>query len=127
VPGTEDTLVPPPGRQAMLSRREKWFAAAVLLTVVVLGAGNLASSYMQNKAFQRQFTMAQQQAAATQRKTGALIEAKLCSTLLPVEALARLTPPPGDPAKNPSRAFEQKLIVTLAPLAQLGADIGCRR
>lgn len=58
---------------------------------------------------------------AAERRQGAVIEAKLCTTL---GRLAALSPPPGSPAVNPSRAYEQSLH---AVLAQLGPDIGCRR
>jgi hypothetical protein len=60
-----------------------------------------------------------------QQRQGVAIEAKLCATLEPLAGLAGLKPPPGNPADNPSRAFEQQLVVKLAPLAQLGPDLGC--
>ena len=65
--------------------------------------------------------------AASQRRQGELLEARLCATLEPLAGLATLTPPPGNPLANPSRAFEQQLVVRLAPLAQLGPDLGCGR
>jgi hypothetical protein len=63
--------------------------------------------------------------AAAQQRQGAQLEAKLCATLGPLAGLAGLRPPAGNPADNPSRAFEQQLVVKLAPLAQLGPDLGC--
>ena len=57
---------------------------------------------------------------AAQQRQGELVERKLCTTL---DRLTRLQPPPGNPAANPSRAFDQKLHATLG---QLGPDLGCR-
>lgn len=62
---------------------------------------------------------------ASQQRQGAALEAKLCATLEPLAGLAVLKPPAGNPDSNPSRAFEQQLVVKLAPLAQLGPDLGC--
>ena len=61
---------------------------------------------------------AQQQ--AEQQRAGVLIEAKLCSTF---GSLAVLKPPPGNPAKNPSRAYLQD---EHAKLAQVGTDLRCK-
>lgn len=58
---------------------------------------------------------------AAQHAQGAVLEQRLCTTL---GRLAALHPPPGSPADNPSRAFEQQLTATLA---ELGPDVGCRR
>jgi hypothetical protein len=58
------------------------------------------------------------QAAA--RAQGILVEEKICATL---GQLAALKPPPGDPATNPSRAFDDRLHATLDGL---GPDLGCR-
>ena len=57
---------------------------------------------------------------AAQQRQGVLIERRLCTTL---DRLSELQPPPGNPAANPSRAFDQKLHDTLS---QLGPDLGCR-
>lgn len=58
---------------------------------------------------------------AAQQRAGELVEQKLCATL---GKLAALTPPAGNPATNPSRAYEQELHATLD---QLGPDIHCGR
>ena len=58
---------------------------------------------------------------AAQQRQGQLVEQKLCATL---GRLAALQPPPGPPAQNPSRAYEQALHATLD---ELGPDIGCKR
>jgi uncharacterized membrane protein YciS (DUF1049 family) len=83
-----------------------------------------------NAAAQRSQQASQQQAQrqeqAAQQRAGAAIEAKLCTSLKPLEGLADMKPPAGNPADNPSRAFEQELVVKLAPLAQLGPDLGCK-
>lgn len=52
-------------------------------------------------------------------RTGQLVERKLCATL---NQLASLRPPPGNPATNPSRAYDQQLHFTLS---QLHSDVGC--
>ena len=59
-------------------------------------------------------------AAAAQQRQGAVFEAKLCTSL---DRLAALQPPPGNPATNPSRAFDDNQH---AVLAQLGPDVGCK-
>jgi len=58
---------------------------------------------------------------AAQQRQGAVLEAKLCTTL---GRLAALAPPPGSPQANPSRSYDQQLH---AVLAQLGPDVGCER
>lgn len=58
---------------------------------------------------------------AAEHRQGLAVEQKICATL---GKLASLQPPAGDPADNPSRAFEQRLHATLD---QLAPDLGCRR
>lgn len=58
---------------------------------------------------------------AAQRSQGQAVERKLCTTF---GKLAALKPPSGDPASNPSRAFDDNLHDTLD---QLGTDLGCDR
>jgi hypothetical protein len=57
---------------------------------------------------------------AAQQRAGAVLEQKLCTTF---GKLAALKPPAGDPATNPSRAFDDNLHATLD---ELGTDLGCR-
>jgi len=57
---------------------------------------------------------------AAQRRQGAVLEQRLCTTL---GRLAALKPPAGNPASNPARAFDQQ---QQAVLAQLGPDVGCK-
>lgn len=57
---------------------------------------------------------------AAQQSQGRAVERKLCTTFA---RLAALKPPPGDASRNPSRAYEQELHVTLD---ELGTDLGCR-
>ena len=90
-------------------------AVFLLVLTLIVGGGNLwatHSSIRHNNAVERQ-----QHAAA--RRERAAIEAKLCSTL---GKLAELQPPPGNPATNPSRAFDDELHATLS---QVGTDLGC--
>jgi hypothetical protein len=57
---------------------------------------------------------------AAQQRQGQMIEQKLCATF---GKLAALKPPAGSAARNPSRAYEAELHVTLV---ELGTDLGCR-
>jgi hypothetical protein len=83
----------------------------------LLGGFNLFwSSHLSSSA-----QAAQRQQQLEQRRAGVLVEVKLCTTL---DKLAALQPPPGNPRKNPSRAYLQDEHTTLA---QLGTDIGCKR
>lgn len=63
---------------------------------------------------------AQQREQDAQRRAGAQVEKKLCTTL---GRLTALKPPAGSASANPSRAYEQELHATLA---QLGPDLGCK-
>jgi len=125
----------PRGKQgAQGDRGERGLSVLQGRAVVVLfaiaagcGVGNLFwTSHSVDSA-----AAAQQRQAATERaaqqRAGAAIEGKLCKSLEPLAALARLKPPAGNPDENPSRAYEQELSARLAPLAQLGPDIGCGR
>lgn len=102
--------------------------AVVILFALTLaiGAANLFwTAHETNAAWaaQHQEQAAQQRQAAAQqaaqRRQSAVFEAKLCTTL---ERLAALSPPPGNPASNPARGFDQQQH---AILAQLGPDVGC--
>lgn len=90
-------------------------AGLVALTLVV-GGGNLLATRAEVQAVKAAQHHEDQQRA----KSGAALELKLCSTF---GKLGALKPPPGDPAKNPSRAYEQEQHDTLV---QLGTDLGCR-
>lgn len=90
-------------------------AGLVALTLVV-GGGNLWATRAEVqtvRASQHHDDVARQKAAAG-------LERKLCTTF---GKLAARQPPPGDPARNPSRAYEQWLHGTLV---QLGTDVGCK-
>ena len=132
----------PRGKQgAQGDRGERGLSVLQGRAVVVLfaiaagcGVGNLfwtSHSVDSAAAAQQSEQAAQQRQAATERaaqqRAGAAIEGKLCKSLEPLAALARLKPPAGNPDENPSRAYEQELSARLAPLAQLGPDIGCGR
>jgi hypothetical protein len=64
---------------------------------------------------------AQRQEQLSQQRQGELLEDKLCTTF---GKLASLKPPAGNPATNPSRAFDQNQH---ALLVQLGPDLGCKQ
>jgi hypothetical protein len=105
---------------------------ALLVLTFIVGGGNLLASWdqvQQYKASQQREQAAQQRQAAAeqaaQRRQGELLEQRLCATLDPLAGLAGLKPPAGNPADNPSRAFEQRLVLKLAPLGQLAPDLGC--
>jgi hypothetical protein len=57
--------------------------------------------------------------AAWQHRQDQAVAQKLCTTF---GKLAVLQPPPGNPATNPSRAYDQELHSTLD---ELGTDLGC--
>jgi hypothetical protein len=118
-------LGPVPQQKRGLTRREKLFAGAMILLFVVLSAGTLISQQLQQSSFETTITTNHNANLQRQAAQSAAIEAKLCKTLKPLVPLAKLRAPAGDPASNPSRAFEQQLVIRLAPLAQLGSDIGC--
>lgn len=90
-------------------------AGLVALTLVV-GGGNLWASYAEVQTVKA----AQHHDDVARQRSGAVLERKLCTTFAKLSALK---PPPGDPIKNPSRAYEQQQHDTLV---QLGDDLGCK-
>ena len=64
---------------------------------------------------------AQHQEQVAQQRAAAAIEAKICTGFA---ELAALKPPPGNPATNPSRAFDDREHTVLVGI---GPDVGCRR
>lgn len=96
---------------------KKWATGALLALTLIMGGGNLGASWIEVHNATAQQAHVQQ----LQREAGAVLGRKLCNTF---GALAVLKPPPGDPVKNPSRAYEQQLHATLD---QLGVDLGCPR
>ena len=80
-------------------------AVAILLALVlVVGIGNLwatRSEVQSSQAAQKREQAAQQ---AAQRRAGQLVEAAICTDL---GTMARIPPPAGSAAQNPSRAYEQ--------------------
>ena len=91
------------------------FAFAVVLSALSLFWINHAVH-----ASQVAIQAAQRREQVMQQRQGAAIEEKLCITF---GRLAALKPPAGDPTKNPSRAYEDELHVTLD---ELGTDLGCK-
>ena len=98
-------------------------AGLVALTLVV-GGGNLWSSYDQARSQARSQAQAvlavEQREQAAQQRAAIAQQRKLCTTF---GVLAVIKPPPGPAATNPSRAYEQE---EHAALDQLGLDLGCK-
>lgn len=84
--------------------------AALCAVVVILLA--LGGSYLVTNA-------RIDQTLANQAHQSATFEGQLCNTL---NSLKALKPPAGNPATNPSRAFDVNQHVVLS---QLAADLGC--
>lgn len=87
---------------------------------VVLAGLNLTWTAHEVHASQAAIQAAQHHEQVLQQQAGAVIGQKLCTTL---GKLTALKPPPGNPAVNAPRAYDQELH---AALAQLGPDIGCK-
>lgn len=96
-------------REAVLiSRTTVRFSIALLILVLIMGAGAVVSSYLEWNHY-----------INSQRAQGQQTDSRLCATL---DKLAALKPPSGSAGANPSRAYEQELATTLS---QLKPDIGC--
>lgn len=87
----------------------KTAVGALLALTLAMGAGNLWASWDEVHASQ-----------AAQQRQGRVVEQKLCTTF---GKLAANKPPPGNPAANPSRAYDQN---NHAILDELGTDLGCK-
>ena len=87
---------------------------------VILAGANLLWTDREVHASQAAIQAAQHHEQVLQQQAGAVIGRKLCTTL---DRLAALKPPAGNPAANPSRAFDQQVHATLS---ELGPDIGCK-
>lgn len=94
-------------------RRALVFLVALCL---LLGGVNILWSAHQQNNYEASLRAAH---AAHQRADQQMVD-KLCLTF---GKLGALTPPTGDPATNPSRAYDQELHMTLV---QLGSDLGCK-
>ena len=97
-----------PGPRGLTGRTARAIVALFLVGFLV-GAANLIVTV--------HYVRAQQSA---QQQAGLVTERKLCATL---DSRAALKPPGGNPAANPSRAYEDHLHATLDGL---GPDLGCR-
>jgi hypothetical protein len=93
---------------------------ALLVLTLIVGGGNLWSGYAEAHSQARAVLAAEQHAQAEQQAAGAALERKLCTTF---GKLAANRPPAGNPATNPSRAYDQNQH---AILDQLGDDLGCK-
>ena len=93
---------------------------ALLVLTLIVGAGNLWASWAEVHASQSAIQAAYVREQKSQQQAGAILGERLCTTF---GRLAALKPPPGNPAVNPSRAYEQEEHATLD---QLGTDLGCK-
>lgn len=95
-------------------------ALVFLFALAVILAGlNLTWTAYEVHASRDAIQAAQHREQLAAQQAGQAVEAKLCKSL---GKLAALPPPPGDPAANPSRAWEQAFH---AILDELGPDISC--
>jgi len=96
------------GERGQLSQLQGRAVVILFLIGVMVGAANLFWTAHEVNA-----------TAAWQHRQDQAVAQKLCTTF---GKLAVLQPPPGNPATNPSRAYDQELHSTLD---ELGADLGC--
>lgn len=90
-------------------------AGLVALTLVV-GGGNLWAT----RAEVQTVRASQHHDDVARQKAAEAVERKLCTTF---GKLGARQPPAGNPAENPSRAYEQWQH---GVLVQLGTDLGCK-
>lgn len=90
--------------------------ALLLFLVLATSGGNLWASWDEVHTFKDQLATQQ----VTEQKAAAKEIGELCATFGKVAALK---PPAGNPATNPSRAFDQQ---EHADLAGVGPDLHCR-
>lgn len=99
------------------TRLVRYRSAVIVVAIVVgLSGGNLLWSARQQHGYQASV----HRSHVLRVKGEQAVIDKLCLTF---HRLSALKPPPGDPAKNPSRAYEQEQHDTLV---QLGTDLGCQ-
>ena len=103
---TEDPSFQPSTRRPIL------LIVAGMIAAVALSLGYTTWAVHESQAGQQRLQSAQQ-------RQGQAVNRKLCRTM---DALAALVPPPGNPAANPSRAFDDRMHATLDELAP---DLGC--
>lgn len=96
-----------------MTRGQRIVIVFTLLLVLLVGAGNLAATFIQNSSTKNQF----QQAQVTAQKAGKAVEQKICSSFEKVAALK----PPGD--AGASAEFERSLHQILSGIP---ADIQCQ-
>lgn len=108
-----------PDKPIQISRGMARVVVVILVLVLVMGAAALISSYWENQHYEKQLSAQIASQQSSQDANRKLILDKLCSTLT---GLAEIKAPAGDPATNPSRAFEQ---AQQKKLAELSSDLGC--
>ncbi len=104
---------------AGLSRSTRRALVFLFAFNLVLAALNLFWTGHEVHASKEAIQSGQAREQAEQRQAGVILSEKLCATF---GELAALKPPAGSAAKNPSRAYEDELHVTLVGL---GTDLGC--
>jgi Collagen triple helix repeat (20 copies) len=92
-------------------------AIGLLVLVLIVGAGNLVASYDQVQSFKNQLRTQQ----VAEEITGAREIGALCSD---VGTMAAIPAPAGNPAANPSRAYEQAEARAWSGLV---GDLGCSK
>lgn len=108
-------------RGSGLSRGAKLFAGVMLFLTVVMSGGTLLSQQLQQNSFEATIARNHQKNLQAQAAQAQAVEAKLCAIFLPIVSLKA---PPGSPADNPSRLFEQQLE---AKLAQVAPALSCKK
>jgi type II secretory pathway pseudopilin PulG len=105
-----------------LPARVAWALVVLFAVAVAVGGTAYFSAVTARRAAAHaiQVSQAEQRKQETaQQAQGLAIERKLCLTF---GELAANQPPPGNPVKNPSRAYDQR---NHAILAQIGPDLDC--
>lgn len=103
------------GRTGLSISVRRGLVFLVALCLLLSGANFLWSARQQHG-----YEASLQASHAAHQRADQLMIDKLCLTF---GRLGALTPPAGNPATNPSRAYDQELHMTLV---QLGVDLGCK-
>jgi type II secretory pathway pseudopilin PulG len=108
--------------KSRLPARVAYAIVVLFLVAVAIGVTAYVSAGAARRAANHAIQVsqaAQKKQEAAQREQSLEIERKLCVTF---GELAANKPPPGNPATNPSRGYEQRNHTILA---QVGPDLGC--
>lgn len=105
---------------AELSRAVRSALVFLYALSVILAGANLFWTAHSVDTSRAAIQGAQHREQVLQQQAGAVLGERLCATF---GKLAALKPPPGNPAANPARGYEQEEHATLD---QLGTDLGCK-